>query len=518
MKSQYGDFEYGPFQGDDFCTSSFELIARIAEDPIIARFIVKANLKEDCPPEDDEQADAHIQRALLSSNVLSLLENSPYVQRSGIDAARSLESMIAQYTPDDCNLGLTQTLLLSLLPNVTEMSLPKLWEVEGDGMSGSPSEESLRQLSDLLNDIVNGANNPAEPNAALSRLTTIHPSSAWDYNRNHYPWQLSTFAPFLCIKSLKNFCAGDCRATCVGGGHIIQDELYKFVAPENKNFGAGLEVVELVGACVDSTELRNFLSPMRNLRSFKLSFNGDEWEADEIISVIEEEVGGTLEELSLSILYCFGDSGMGIDSMKKFTKLKELEIDIQLFLGPQHRIIFEGPLGTHLPPLGDILPRSVTKLTLLAGYLGDYTQALNWLFADIDIPAGIEEKLPVLKEIIFRNGMEGEIEGEPLADLEQDDSDEDEKDGSQTDSGDGKLDATAEIEVEKGDGHDSGQTLDSDAEIPSERAPETWREDLEALGTSIDIKFVKVAADDHGVSILPSFMRNFCDRYDLEIY
>lgn len=204
LRSRYRDFEYDLATDQDTCTSSLQLITKIAEEPLIARYIVFANLKQESPPEDHEIAATHIRELNADSRVFALLEHSPYLQSAGVDARSVLDYMISHYTPEDDDPGLTAAFLLTLLPNVTELSLPQRWEMFGDGEVGRNPPTSPWKMSAILDAVVIRANDPSDSTAGLSKLNTLLPSTGWGYENR---WTLSTFTPFLSIKSMRNFCA-----------------------------------------------------------------------------------------------------------------------------------------------------------------------------------------------------------------------------------------------------------------------------------------------------------------------
>jgi hypothetical protein len=257
LRRRYRHFRYegdGNLSDQDTCASSLQLIARIAEDPRIAKYIAVADFKAD----GRAWKDGSIQKPLHehvnnSSEFRALLEKSTYLRDTGDDASIVLEHLTAHFEPYKGTHILAATLLLTLLPNVTQLSLPKRWELWGDSKTWDASS--------LLDAIVKRANDPRDSAAGLSKLDSILPSIAWGYDTR---WKLSTFIPFLSIESVRKFCAGSTRA--LDNGY----RGYPFEAPKYETFGRGLEVVELVAAVVDAIELRKFLSRIPRLKAFRL--------------------------------------------------------------------------------------------------------------------------------------------------------------------------------------------------------------------------------------------------------
>lgn len=534
FRKRYRRFAYGDSADGDACISSLQLIARIAQEPIIAKYIVSANLVEDISLDDAEVSEAHIQEVTHSTRVLALLETSPYLQSAGVDPAAVHQYLVSTYRSGHPGPGLAAALLLTLLPNVSELALPKRWVADAEDEPPTSAPQNPLAISSLVDLIVSRANDPSEPTAGLSRLTTILPSTAWGYDNR---WALALFQPFLSIRTVRTFVAGSCVAV---------DDQYTgnpFPDPKHDSFGQSLEAVELVGACADDIELRKVLSRMPRLRSFCFSFETKwhgcchDWDAGAVMRAIEAEVGRTLERLSFSILNCYGDSGTGVYSLKGFTRLKEVELGVSVLLGPQHgggshgerndgKALDKGP--REVPRLGDLLPPTIEKFCLVADRLDDYNQALNWLFSNI--VAEKDEKLPNLKEIILRNGDEGDPEEIQQSPREEDIDTNDDDDTApgeemQEEAGEGPGDDTesdgpetiaGDSPAEDGPETTVGAGLDEDEPCQPED-PRTWDADLEALGSAVEVKFVKVVGErPYGSNGVPLFMKNFCTKYSVE--
>ncbi|KAH8797372.1 hypothetical protein F5884DRAFT_254564 [Xylogone sp. PMI_703] len=391
------------------CFSSLQLLLRIADDPIIARYIVWADLKRDTVPTNARIVRTHIRQAKNSSNLLSLLEKSSYLWEANASATSVLDHSIAHYSrEEDGDSKLLSAFLLTLLPNVTKLSLPGAWR----DIHSRNWPQLMPSLFDIL---VRRANDPYDSAASLSHLTTIYPSCAWGYETY---WGLETFTPFLSIKSVRNFYAGGCKAVNDGYTGI------PFPIPSYDSFGVGLEVVEIAGACVKSDELRTILSRMPRLRSLKLGYEtkwhgcGHNMNAEAIMAAIEDEVGKTLEDLSFSILACYGEIESGIKSMKNFTRLRDLEFDLKLLVGPEVRAQGDSSMAEQagsihkVPSLGDLLPPTIERLCVLVEDLPDPDHHLYKLFAMA--AAERNDKIPNLKEITVRYGDRTSIEENPV--------------------------------------------------------------------------------------------------------
>jgi hypothetical protein len=118
LRRRYRDFAYDrawELQDGDTCATSLQLISRIAEGPVIARYIVSANFKDDELPEDKENCKTQVQQITAFPYVLQLLENSSYLQSAGTDPSTVHQHLISQHKPDG-TASLAATFLLTLLP------------------------------------------------------------------------------------------------------------------------------------------------------------------------------------------------------------------------------------------------------------------------------------------------------------------------------------------------------------------------------------------------------------------
>ncbi|RDL35772.1 uncharacterized protein BP5553_06384 [Venustampulla echinocandica] len=401
LSRHYRDFNYTFEHHQDFSwhiLSSLHLLSKIADEPLIARYIVSANFTLDRIPSGNT-IQAHINHIKDSSNLLSLLERSPYLRSTGIDPRSVLEYLISEYVADEVDSGLAPTLLLTLLPNVIELSLPAGW----NSFNQNLPDNIPCPISSWLNDIVTRANDPCDSSAGLSRLTTLLPSSRYhDHNENN--WALSIYTPFLFIKTVENFFSGGC---------MVIDDNYTgipFPDPRWESFGAGLEVAGLFGAYFDGGKLQKFLSRLPKLRSLGLSYmtewydTGHVMDARAIMEAVEDAAGGTLELLSFTAYNFDGKIKRGVQSMKGFTKLTELELDMELLLsreGGEPDDSGEDEGGSKVPRLGDLLPPTIEWMCLrIYNDSPSSLRDLACLFSEVAIDK--DEKLPNLNKIEIR--------------------------------------------------------------------------------------------------------------------
>jgi hypothetical protein len=128
LRRRYRHFKYrgdGNLLDQGTCVSSLQLIARIAADPLVAKYVVSADFKEDSIPLNEANVQALVQYLENSWEVQSMFDDSLYLEEAGIDPLAALQYVIEQSASEERGAGLTATLLLTLLLNVTKISLPK---------------------------------------------------------------------------------------------------------------------------------------------------------------------------------------------------------------------------------------------------------------------------------------------------------------------------------------------------------------------------------------------------------
>lgn len=466
LKTRYQDFSYDLFDDADAdgeddtervaeqlanqlenCYSSLQLLLRIADDPLIMEYIVTADFKNDRIPNDYRFTEAVAQQAKESKNLLSLLGNSSYFHHAGYDPERLLDHLVTKFGPENGTSGVAATFLLTLLPNVTTLSLPEEWVTYDWGDS-----KDFWERDPALEDLTIRANDPNDPTAGLSKLTSIIPSVASGYDTR---WALEMFNPFLSIRTVTSFIAGGCVA--VEDGYTGMP----FPNPSDENYGVNIEEVILAGSVVDAEELQKFLERLPKLKHLKISYEtkwhgcGHDMDANAIFAAIESTTGDTLESLTFAVHSCYGDVSI-VKPPKQFTKLKELELDSQVLMGVNS--------ATTVSPLVDLVPASVERFCLLVERMEDYGPKLNRLFEGF--VADIGEKLPNLKEVVIR------YLGEELLDLDA-------------------------LEVVAGETPETGLLVTP------------WKRELVALRKLIDVRTVKLLVDT------ATFMEGFCEKYGL---
>ena len=400
LKRRYGHLAYvntrrPPAMEDQFIVCSLQLLREISQDPLIARYIVTADLKndrgrartDDYPPDLNEvQADGKRNQAILR-----LLEESPYLRAARQDPSTWLDAILGNMSKPE----FAPAFLLTLLPNVRELALPVWWGEQSD---------DICEVLDLLDTIPKMANQAQNSTASLSKLTTLKPMLGTGYEARA---ALQTMTPFLAIHSVREF---------YGGSLIAVDDGYTGYPFHTRydTFGDNLEVVELAGSLMTPEECVKFTKRMSRLKTFRLSYEckwhgcGHDWSAGAFTAALMAGTSETLEYLSLSVLDFSGAITSGISTLKGFGKLRELELDTCLLQPKASNITGEGKAESEnwvVPRLIDLLPASLEKLELLTLSDKESMECLQSLFTDF--VAERDVRLSHLGRVSIRQGGHG---------------------------------------------------------------------------------------------------------------
>ncbi|CAJ2509831.1 Uu.00g057310.m01.CDS01 [Anthostomella pinea] len=376
-----------------------ELVEYIARDPIIGRYIQTADLKNshsDQLADWDHDAHDHVK---IDDQVWDLVRESAYVREAGVDPTDMLFH--------GCAEGYYQVLLMSLLPNTTALAPGRQWsELMDNGIVNSGSMGRFMEV------IVRKANSPASTGASLSKLEFVYPWMGSGYEERG---SLSSCTPFLALDSLRGLYAGSV---------IGRDDGYTGYAfePGYDTYSAKLETIELFASIIGAVELRELLSRTPSLKHFRFAHEtkyhgcGWNWDIGASIAVVQDCVGGTLEDLAVTLM---GDglnnSGTTLTDMTGFRKLKMLELDYVMLVGPAYdkeRAEADPADNDNEPPWGppamvrlvDLLPESIENVNIYVGpgFFTDekYIQAARKLFDGLNVKSPCA-RLPHLKEVRY---------------------------------------------------------------------------------------------------------------------
>ncbi len=403
LRSRFHNFNYYENTLDMIKTirTAFDVITRIAVEPVVARYIRYADFEMDsffCRGRPREWlADAHCGGA-----VLRLLADSPHLKQAGLDwqdfYAKIEEDLHAHRYSQHAAV-----FLMTLLPNIETLALPKRWK-------------PLDATDKLIDAIVRMANQSQIPDdrPSLAQVTRFGPSvSLVPQDRFDLDW----VNPFLALPHVRSFRGPSCVA--------IGDDGHKNIASNIREggFGKTLTVVDLVACCIDEVGIADFLQHTTRLRTLRYSHvtkahsGPREWNICKFIAAIERAVGSHLEELSVFIRDLRGPIAPGKVSMRGFEQLRKLEFPLEIAAcnitvatacraatTPNKPLMIGGgstdehhELDDDKPFISDLVPASVSRLSLVSGGTDDHAKTLDVMFRHFAVKK--ESILPALKEI-----------------------------------------------------------------------------------------------------------------------
>lgn len=310
LRSHFRHFNYLVQDKHPFLTirTSFELIARIAEEPVVARYIEHADFKVDTRP--------LVARALwrMETNgyrpeaVRDLFANSRYL--SGTEWQDYFEKY-ERDLKDNRYCQASASFLLTLLSNVKTVVLPMQWTHDAE-------------TEKLLKAIVRHARQPnaTSTNASLSSVTTLKTSFA------RQGFILNKITPLLALPRIQKF---------YGPTLISHTEASEHSSPRQSlspSLGWTLEVAYLRGSNIDGPAMKHFLRCTPRLRTLVYSHSDKQlsriWDICELVTTIGKEAGSHLEELSITKHDFSGKIALGTAKMRDFPRLHKLEISLDL--------------------------------------------------------------------------------------------------------------------------------------------------------------------------------------------
>ena len=391
LRAQFRTFDYWDKAGahpDFVIRTGFDLLTRIAVEPIVALYIREADFKWDgifrpCEIVEDAQPDGPVGR---------LLAQSPYLKQAGLDWQQYF-AKIKEEGPFGRRSPHAAVFLLTLLPNVEELTLPRNVKLK-------PSE-----LTDKLIDaIVRKARQPSSlpyDRPSLARCTTFGSAP------------LDGAKPFLALPCMRRFHGSSCVTIKDNGptSSLAQDWSY--------NFGQALEVVSYSG-CFDHVAIADFLKHTPRLRTLGYSHSSGNWDICKFVMAIEREAGGHLMQLSISLNENRGPLLPGRVSLRGFKRLQALQFPLELAVcninfavacqltnakepmsgGSAEARAPRAPHGDYAHEssfIGDLVPASVSQLSLTSSGTGEHVKALDVMFRGF--AAERDAWLPALQEI-----------------------------------------------------------------------------------------------------------------------
>lgn len=261
------------------------------------------------------------------------------------------------------------TFLLTLLPNLVELTLPSSWSY-----ISREAPEGYQVLTNLAIHSHQSCGRAPRDDLPLGRLKYLHPHEEGEYDPMPQTGS-KVFAPFLAMPSLTHFHAVNLN--------IVEDGYtgVPFNWPLDAETDSNVHDVKLTAGCINAEGIAQLLEHMPQVKSLEYShhtkWHGCEhdWNAGAFVNAVAATRGDTLTRLSVTVDTLFGEVENGIVSLKDFLSLEDINLDIRLFDAPapdsgaQLGQAETGPQGwgtQDIPHLEQILPSSVRSLTLFS--------------------------------------------------------------------------------------------------------------------------------------------------------
>jgi hypothetical protein len=256
--------------------------------------------------------------------------------------------------------------LLTLLGDAEDLTIPYSWQ---------PNAATNRLLDILVKEAKQSS---FLPSGLQSVTTFLGPDKGFD---------LSWAKFFLALPQLKTFASPGCiavgkipRSLAFGGSPYIAENL---------------EVAYLAVCCIDDVGITDFLKRTPRLKTLMYSHSTEhdnphpDWDICKFINAVAREAGDRLIELSVGIPDLRVSILPGKVSTRSFHKLQKFEIPYELLMCNVNAAGVTGKISTSLqrffngsvdPTVRDLIPASVTHLTLRSDGMGPYNKGLEVLF------------------------------------------------------------------------------------------------------------------------------------------
>ena len=374
-----------------------DLIKCIAVEPVVARYVRYADFKIDSPSSRIIPR-GFVRDADSREDVISLFANSPYLEMAGLDWKGYLDKIEEELNVDELPRYSQHAaaFLLTLLPNVERLILPRYWK-------------PLDATDNLIDAVVHKAKqfHSLSDRPSLAQLTRFEPYvSLVPQNRFDLGWA----RPFLALPRIQSFRGPSC---------VVTDDNYKSIVPRDPRyrFGETLESVSFVACCMDEVGIADFLNDTKRLKTLRYSHSTKYnvspqcWDICKFVAAIERQVGGHLVELSVSVREPFGSIAPGKVSMRGFACLRQLELPLEIVMcniaaaacrvSTPNESLLGGSSDHELDRdalfIGDLVPASVSVLSLISRGIDHHDKALDVLFRDF--ASRKETTLPALRGI-----------------------------------------------------------------------------------------------------------------------
>ncbi|KAJ5168165.1 F-box domain protein [Penicillium canariense] len=358
----------------DTISSAFNLIGRIAMEPVVARYIQHADFNH------DSRITKGLSRQYATDNsreeaVMKMLADSSDLKQAGLDwkeyyAAIEEDLNAARYSQHAAAFALT------LLPHLKTLQLPRWWKPQT-----APDK--------LIDIIISKARNAPGSGSSLAAVTSLVGNGCAE-NRFDLDWA----RPLLALPNVQSFGGYICKGT--GGSYGNAPFEY-----------AALENISLIDASIDEAAIASVLQCTPNLKTFRCLYARAEdsdpqqgWDLCQFLLAIEQNVGNHLIDLSLLV---DAEDHVSITpgkvSICGFQRLQRLELPFKIAVCNLTAVTPTSPESL----ISDIIPASVSQLSFVSHGTSDEAKALEVMFHDFFAK---KSQLPALQEIHLTLPME----------------------------------------------------------------------------------------------------------------
>ena len=383
--SKFHHFKYYQNAGDWPFTiaTAFDLITRIAEEPSYAYYIRSANFEWDCLSNYVVRWSKKLMKDIdRSEAIIKLFADSPYFEQAGLNWEMYFAEIV-----EDLRAGRysqhAAVFLLTLLPNVKNVCLPKRWK----------TNDASDKLIDAVVRKAKHSHHPFE-RPSLSRVNRF----GFSFSLGHpQRCELNWASPFLALPHIAAFRSRNCVAFNNGSNASTA-----FTSPHSI-FSTTLETVHFEGCCIDEMSIVEFLKRCPSLKTLQYShmskenFNSQPWSICDFVTAIEREAGSHLEELSISSLSSSGPFVPVRISMSGFQRLRKLELPLDIIAN-----FTDDDMNDNKPFIDDLIPTSVSELSLISDGRNDHANILEVIFRNFAVRKKQKKStLSALKRIVL---------------------------------------------------------------------------------------------------------------------
>lgn len=345
------------FRFPDTATSAFNLISRIAIEPSVGRYILKADFSSDSRLYSRFTYPERLNTTYEDRDeaVRQLLADSSYLREAGLDWKEYYSAMMEDV--NNCRYSQhAAAFVLTLLPNLQRFQPSRLW-------NPTPTTEKLVAA------IIHAARRTNHNTASLAHLIAFE-ETVGEYESS---WATSIIA----LPHIQLLESGGRRGKFYGNKYLCPD------------FNSKVEKVWFLHASIDAVAIADFLGHTSCLKSLtywhstRASMGHQDWDLCGLIAAVQHEVGSHLEKLSAITTErrCFISPGKPY--LRGFQRLQSLELPLDIVVCglkaaelAGHGSLDSGSL------LGDLIPTSVSELSLFSPGKTPHDKALGLLFHD----------------------------------------------------------------------------------------------------------------------------------------